>query len=404
MNGGYETAARKNEEHLGEVYAFARRRGMMPAECATHVLAIAAQQLGSTAYAVFCRLDSSWVRESAGPDARAQAQFEEIERTVCPGSLSRSHPSTLAAMTQDGPAFVVRVPFESGQSRRIAALAFSKPIATSFTPSQQRYFEFLSELLAQCYGGSRPVQHEPEYLLCYQPICKSGGSRAIARAEALLRWVHPERGIIGPAALFERNGTAAEEAERLDEYVIESCANEWIALRQQGIDISLHVNISRTSDDTLNMLARKSRLAEGGGIVVEIAEAAVYKDLGALHRFVQRCHELGFRVGLGAAEDPALLFPALSTLPVDFVKLSMNRPTRSENGTSFAIRGAIELAKHRNVAVIVDHVETERDVTTARELGADYLQGYAVAPPMTRHDLLHWSLNRGGSASARPSE
>ena len=53
--------------------------------------------------------------------------------------------------------------------------------------------------------------------------------------------------------------------------------------------------------------------------------------------------------------------------------------------------------------MIIDHVETERDVTAAGDLGADYLQGYAVAPPMTRHDLIHWSLNRGGTPTA-PAE
>lgn len=394
MNG-YDSSARKNEEHLGEVYAFALRRSMEPEDCATQVLATAAQQLGSSAYAIYSRLDGTMQRDVTGPDDDARSQLDGIEQTVSLASLVGSRPSTLVAMTQNGVASVIRVPFKDAQSRRLAVLAFAKPVAPNFTPGQHRYLQFLSDLLSQCYGSRYEPEQRPEYLLCYQPICKAG-SRAIARAEALLRWMHPQRGLIGPAGLFDQIDRGRGS---LDEYVVESCAGEWLELRRQGVDISLHVNLSRTCEETLNMLARKSRLAEGSGIAVEIAEPAVYKDLASLHRFVQRCHELGFNVGLGAPEEPALLFPAISALPVDFVKVSMHRPRRRENGTAFSIRGAIELAKHRNLAVIVDRVETESDVDAARELGADYLQGYAVAPPMTRHDLINWSLHRGGAAA-----
>ncbi|MBV9270612.1 MAG: EAL domain-containing protein [Candidatus Eremiobacteraeota bacterium] len=400
MNADRDAATRKNEEHLGEVYAFARRRGMSPNDCAMQVLGTACRQLGSSAFAVFSRCGDALQRDFAGPDSDATATLDTIENTVSLASLVGYKPSTVIAMTQSGVRSIIRVPFAAGETRKIAALTFESPIATVFTPLQQEYWQFLAELLEQCYGGAVPVHHSSEYLFCYQPICKAR-SRTIARAEALLRWMHPEHGILGPSGLFERESSATRPDE-LDAYAIESCAGERVELRKQGVDISLHVNISRTSEETLDVLARKSRFAEGAGIVVEIAGSAVYRDLRGLNRFVQGCRELGFSVGLGAAEEPSVLFPALSTLPIDFVKLSMHS-SQNGNGTaetpSFAIRGAIQLAKHRNVSVIIDHVETESDVSAAGDLGADYLQGYAVAPPMTRHDLIHWSLHRGVRAA-----
>lgn len=227
-----------------------------------------------------------------------------------------------------------------------------------------------------------------EFVVYYQP--KYGLSdNQIAGAEALVRWKHPERGMISPGEfipVFERNGFIT----KLDYYVWEQTCirlRRWLDEGKQPLPIS--VNLSRISlynkevveviCDLVDKYQIPRRLFQ-----VELTESAYNTNPKAVQEMMQRLREEGFYILMDDFGSGYSSLNVLKDIVVDVLKMDMkffagdDREGRGENIMAAVIR----MAKWLNMPVVAEGVERIEQVEFLRSIGCEYVQGYYFAKPM----------------------
>jgi diguanylate cyclase (GGDEF)-like protein/PAS domain S-box-containing protein len=219
----------------------------------------------------------------------------------------------------------------------------------------------------------------------YQPIVDTATGQ-IRKAEALLRWSHPEHGMISPARFIP----LAEEAGLIHEI------GEWVLMeaiasierwqRVYGVGIELSVNVSPIQFEERARLAWLARVVEAGlapgSITIEITEGTLVTDADHVVRCLDALHGAGARVSI---DDFGTGFSSLSYLKhfdVDYLKIDKSFIDHlTEDGSDRALTEAIvDLAHRLGIEAIAEGVETraQRDILAA--LGCDYIQGYYYSP------------------------
>lgn len=223
-------------------------------------------------------------------------------------------------------------------------------------------------------------------------------------AEALIRWNHPEKGIIPPIkfiGLFERKGLIS----KLDEFVWEkSCQyiSTWRKKKKALKDMSVSVNVSRVdmymSDlcEKLERLVAKYKLPPSA-LRLEITESAYMDDSKNLIDTVMRLKEIGFTVEM---DDFGAGYSSLNTLkdvPVDVLKLDMkfieNSPKKARGGNILA--SVLRMAHWLELPVIAEGVETKQQADYLKALGCTYMQGYHFFKPMPVDQFEDILFNKG---------
>ena len=235
---------------------------------------------------------------------------------------------------------------------------------------------------------------ENEFEVLYQPIIRLG-DRTIAGFEALLRWSHPQRGLISPAEFIphsERTGSIIA----LGQLVLERAADDladWQRYFPVEPPLFASVNLSRRQLCDQNLrLAIRQILATGrlqpGSFVLEITESAA-ATRHEIRRTLEELHSMG--AGL-AMDDFGTGFSSLSRLkdfPFDTIKIdkSFLAEKRDANGDA-VVSSMVALARQMCRTVIAEGVETERDALWLTELGCEYAQGFHFAAPLSCHEAL----------------
>ncbi len=211
----------------------------------------------------------------------------------------------------------------------------------------------------------------------------------VAGAEALVRWLHPEKGFLSPGTfipLFERNGFITQ----MDQYVWDqTCSLIASWQKEKNLFVPVSVNVSRADiynprlPEILFGIVKKHGL-EPGYLHLEITETAYAKDPVQLVHVVQRLKDLGFVLEMDDFGSGYSSLNMLSELPIDILKLDM-KFIQNENqykGTNNILSFIISLAKWMNLEVIAEGVMTRSQVEMLRRMDCDYVQGYYFAKPM----------------------
>jgi diguanylate cyclase (GGDEF)-like protein/PAS domain S-box-containing protein len=222
-----------------------------------------------------------------------------------------------------------------------------------------------------------------ELELHYQPIVPLAGGAAVG-AEALLRWRHPERGLVGPGEFIR----VAEESGLIvpiGDWVIDAVCRQARAWRDEGLDLELSFNVSlrqlrtpRLADVVADRIAAYD--LDPGSLVAEITESAtLHEPEGALAAL----HELGVRL---AIDDFGAGFSSLGRLqemPVDILKIDRSFLSRLGNdGRAPAIVGTIvQLADALGLQAVGEGIETEAQRALLLEHGCGLGQGYLLGRP-----------------------
>ncbi|MEG1799761.1 MAG: EAL domain-containing protein, partial [Synergistaceae bacterium] len=202
----------------------------------------------------------------------------------------------------------------------------------------------------------------------------------LAGAEALVRWMHPKRGIMAPAQfipLFEKNGFITD----LDLYIWEECCKkmrDWIDAGHLPIAVS--VNVSRTDvynpnlPELLVSLIRKYKLSPRN-LHLEITETAYTENPEQLIEVVSRLKSLGFVIEMDDFGTGYSSLNMLSELPIDVLKLDIKFiQSEEKKGHSKSILSfIISLAKWLNLSVIAEGVETKAQVELLQSLNCEYV-------------------------------
>lgn len=238
--------------------------------------------------------------------------------------------------------------------------------------------------------------YSQQHLICFQPIF-SVESRRVVAVEALVRWLHPNEGVLSASNTVN----AARKRQRtanLDLWVarkVLSYASRW---QQYGIR-NVHVNVSTDDDNELAALVRAISAAgtDAGCLAIELASPSNEEESDKLRRFAEALGKAGARIGIDGFGSTSLSLPFLEALPLDFVKLANNLlPSSGASGKGIA--AVVAMAQAMNWDVIATRVTSAEDRRAIRDAGVNAMQGYAFAQPMTAVDFEQWLENSQGVA------
>jgi diguanylate cyclase (GGDEF)-like protein/PAS domain S-box-containing protein len=240
--------------------------------------------------------------------------------------------------------------------------------------------EIMNEAQSALDSGQFVVYLQPKYNL------KTGRPYG---AEALVRWVHPTKGMISPGKfipVFERNGFVG----KLDYYMWESTCRLLRGWLDAGLDPApISVNISRVNmynphlTDLLNDLVDKYRIP-AALLNLELTESAYMDNPQMMKKTVAALQERGFTVMMDDFGSGYSSLNTLKDIPVDVLKVDMKfLPTGENNGRSERILASvIRMAEWLDLVVVVEGVESEEQKTFLETIGCGYVQGFYFARPM----------------------
>lgn len=240
--------------------------------------------------------------------------------------------------------------------------------------------EIANEMQAALDGGQFVVYLQPKYDL---------QEKRIVGAEALVRWKHPEKGLISPdlyIPVFEQNGFIT----RLDSYMWEQVClllRRWLDAGLEPPPIS--VNLSRQDMYNPRLVRRLRALVEKYAIPtrlmpLELTETALVDDPDRLLRLLGRLHTSGFVLLLDDFGSGYSSLAALKDMPVDGLKLDMQFLARSKNAARGRqiLQGIQSMADVLGLDTIVEGVETQAQADFLLDIGCRYVQGYRFGRPM----------------------
>jgi diguanylate cyclase (GGDEF)-like protein len=224
-------------------------------------------------------------------------------------------------------------------------------------------------------------------------------------AEALVRWQHPELGLLFPDAFIPAVEQAGSIAH-LTRWVLREAIARCAAWRNQGVMLGIAVNISvdDLSDEYLPYflleLVQKHQLAPHT-LTLEVTESAIMHNVQKSLAVVNCIHELGFRLAIDDFGTGHSALSQLKRLPVDELKIDKSFVTRNDDAKDDAIlRATIDLAHQLGLNVVAEGVEDDAAIARLAELGCEHAQGYGICKPMPQEQLLPWLSQRRSAGRA----
>jgi diguanylate cyclase (GGDEF)-like protein/PAS domain S-box-containing protein len=236
----------------------------------------------------------------------------------------------------------------------------------------------------------RTAIDEDQLVVHYQPIVDLRGTRAVG-VEALVRWLHPTRGMVSPAEfipLAEETGLVVD----LGRVVLRQACADVAAWRSAGVvddDLYVTVNLSARHLAQDSLVGDVSGALRGAGLpaanlVLEVTETTVMHDVDLTSARLAELKALGVRV---AVDDFGTGFSSLSYLSrfdVDVLKVDksfVDRLTTHDDG-AVLVRAVVDLAGALGLRTVAEGIETVEQLRVLEELGCGYGQGYYFARPM----------------------
>ena len=248
---------------------------------------------------------------------------------------------------------------------------------------------------------SRAIE-EHQFQVYYQPKFDiRPNTPVLAGAEALVRWIHPDRGMISPGIfipLFEENGLI----QQLDTYVWKETARQirdWKDRFEYSVPVSVNVSRIDMFDQNLpDILANilQEHLIRSEDLRLEVTESAYTQDSVQIINAVDRMRSLGFKVEMDDFGSGYSSLNMVSSLPIDALKLDMQfiRNAFKPDGNTNMLKIIINIADYLHVPVIAEGVETEDQLDTLKAMGCDIVQGYFFSKPVPAVDFEAFILQK----------
>lgn len=235
---------------------------------------------------------------------------------------------------------------------------------------------------------SEKALKEKQFKIFLQPIFSLVTKTPIS-AEVLVRWIHPEQGVISPGLfipLFERNGFIS----KLDFYVWEQTCIFLKSRREKGYcDVPVSVNVSRMSLYDATLFEKIVALTEKYDIPpylfkIEITESAYTDNPKQLLETVAKLRDKGFIVLMDDFGSGYSSLNTLKDISVDVLKIDMKFLENFENSnkTGCILQSIVKMAKRLGMSVIAEGVETSNQLDFLKSIGCDRIQGFYFARPM----------------------
>jgi EAL domain-containing protein (putative c-di-GMP-specific phosphodiesterase class I) len=231
--------------------------------------------------------------------------------------------------------------------------------------------------------------------LRYQPVI-SARHRGLTGFEALLRWDHPQRGMLLPAE-FIPIAERTSLIHALTRWVLLTAVRDASRWRQQGLDCTIAVNISAVSLENALLGIVEEVLSlhrwPPDQLILEITESAVTENPDLAREVVVALRDRGVQVSI---DDFGAGFTSLSQLrsmPVHQIKIDRQFVTdlAISPGDRAVVQSVIELGHRLGMTVLAEGIETSESADQLEQLDCDDLQGYWIARPMIAAEVLPWA-------------
>lgn len=262
---------------------------------------------------------------------------------------------------------------------------FQNPLM--FYDDDMRMKELLNQRLL---NDLHSAADERQFKVFYQPKYDiQADPPRLASAEALIRWKHPELGMISPGEfipLFEGNGLISV----VDNFVWKEAAAQITAWKEKyGFTLPVSVNVSRADVFDPTLVERLAELVESNGldygsIKLEVTETAYADDANQVLDVIRRLRERGFEIEMDDFGSGYSSLNMLSDMPVDVLKMDMKFIRNIENSETDRklVTLILDIAKFLDVSVVAEGVETEGQLAILRSGNCDLVQGYFFSRPL----------------------
>ena len=263
------------------------------------------------------------------------------------------------------------------------------------TASQQ--FSLLGELEDALRSGNIAVLYQPKLNLKTQ---------AIDAVEALVRWNHPERGLLPPDCFIP----LFEEAGRIDDLTLAVMTQSFEDMRHwcdRGLTIGVAVNVSATLLTSDSFTHRALALIERSGvpahrITLEVTETAQFEDTDKAIAMLERLRATGLRISMDDYGTGQSALNYLKLLPLSELKIDRMFVAHAhiDRGDAMLVRSTVQLAHELDLKVVAEGVEEAECLAFLRLIGCDYAQGYFIGRPLKAGDLAELAA---ASAPSQPA-
>ncbi len=248
-------------------------------------------------------------------------------------------------------------------------------------------------------SGIRKAIKNVEFVLHYQPevVSKTGAVNAV---EALIRWKHPELGLLGPdkfISFAEHRGLIMPIGCWVIKEAIRQC-REWL---DHGLRIPIAVNISAVQfkqKDLVEVIAAslKEHDLPGELLELELTESLFLEDVTAMTKILSRLKELGVTL---AVDDFGTGYSSLAYLkryPIDKIKIdrSFIRDVPDDADDVAITAAIINLAESLGLRVVAEGVETAEQAAFLERYRCDYIQGFLISHPLPPEEIFAWLKQR----------
>lgn len=247
---------------------------------------------------------------------------------------------------------------------------------------EMRNQQLLNDLRKALEEGQFHVWYQPKYNIQCEPP-------RLSSAEALVRWMHPELGMISPGEfipLFENSG----QISLLDHYVWEEAARQVARWRDElGITLPVSMNLSRVDifdsglEERLRKLTEKNNLSPGC-LKLEVTESAYTENADQLIVLIERLRKKGYEFEMDDFGSGYSSLNMLSSMPIDVLKMDIafiRNIERNEKDLRL-VELILDIASYLKVPVVAEGVETKNQMLLLKKAGCDLVQGYYFSRPL----------------------
>lgn len=253
----------------------------------------------------------------------------------------------------------------------------------------------------------RRAIEERELVLYYQPKAALANG-VVSSVEALLRWNHPTRGLVGPdefIPLAQQTGLI----KPLTLYVLDEALSQCHAWKQAEMPLGVAVNISIRNlldahfPELVRTLLDKWQI-EPAMLELEITESTVLSDPVRTKRVLDKLSAMGIVLSIDDFGTGYSSLSYLSQLPVNEIKIDRSFVMNMADCDNDAVivRSTIDLARNLGLKVVAEGVETEHAWDVLTQLGCTLAQGYYLSRPVPAHQLTEWLEARPDMRAAAP--
>jgi diguanylate cyclase (GGDEF)-like protein len=285
--------------------------------------------------------------------------------------------------------------------RADVAMYLAKTANTDFELYDAKHDEYDPARLG-LIGELRRAIEQDEIVLYFQPKAELR-TGAVRGAEALVRWRHPERGLLGPdefIPLAQHTGLIRP----LTLHVVDGALRQCHLWRREGFELHVAVNLAMRNlldlsfpDDVAHILRKWN--VEPGLLELEITESTIMGDPFRARQVLERLNEMGVRLSIDDFGTGYSSLGYLKRLPVTEIKIDKSfvmNMTEDEND-AVIVRSTIDLGRNLGLEVVAEGVESAEIWRDLERWGCDVAQGYYLSRPVPAEDLTAWLRRTGGS-------